>query len=116
MVLNSTEYTELVECSLLASRNYSEEFLHILEAYNNSQYWDGEIHGLNYFLSMILDRFVLQGKEIASVIDLIYDIQETRSFHIEEGSVEFIEELFVNSSGIQSNIEERLVAVKQSFR
>lgn len=60
-------------------------------------YWDVNIIGINYFLSIILEQIMKKANVDNMFINQIYNMKEKLYFTIDELDYKFIDELFVNN-------------------
>lgn len=60
-------------------------------------YWDVNIIGINYFLSIIVEQIMKRANVDRKFIDEIYNLKDKLSFTIDELDYKFIDELFVNN-------------------
>lgn len=90
-------------------------------------YFDYNIVGSNYYLSIIIEQFLKNEEVDVSFLDAVYALREEMFFSIEEHDYEFINDLFNNfpkaywkhyqeySSAIQRKDEDRIEFLKSRF-
>lgn len=60
-------------------------------------YWDVNIIGINYFLSIIVEQIMKKANVDNIFINQIYNLKEKLYFTIDELDYKFIDELFINN-------------------
>lgn len=105
------EYKEIVAVNFFgAKKNGDLEYLE--ELYDSCKYWDNKIVGINYFFSLALESLQKQFNIEPSVIQFIYELEDTANFKIEEIEISFIEHLYQTFDPGTGSIEDKLIEVQ----
>lgn len=109
-ILNREEYKEIIIVSHLQKRKFNEEYSYLESfLYDISITWDRKLTGLNHFLSIILEQFEKADEKNKPIIDFVYRLEFETNFEIQEGSIEFLESLFLNTNDSSETLEEQLI-------
>lgn len=128
--LSKSEYLQIISWELYSEDidgDFDKENLKLLIE-DSSTYWDKKIIGLNYFLSILIEQLIKQGKFEAILFDKIYNLKNKMYFNIEEFDYDFIEDLILNkeplhtkklgellNKAIQDNNEQRIEELKEEL-
>lgn len=128
--LSKTEYLQIIYWELFSEdidENFDMENLKLLIE-DSSTYWDKQIIGLNYFLSILSEQLIKKGKFETRLFDKIYNLKDKMYFNVEEFDYEFIEDLILNkeplhtkelgkllNKAVQDNNEQRIEELKEEI-
>lgn len=96
--LSRSEYRYLIFQLLYEQtleESLEEELKNIIERAQN--YWDVNIIGVNYFLSIIVEQIMKKSNVDNNFINQIYELKNKLYFTIDELDYKLIDELFVNN-------------------
>lgn len=105
--LNLSELDALIKAELFKSDSYNPEFNYLKEFFEDAHYWDRSITSINHILSRLLEK--LDSEQCESTLEFIYSLIDKCYFIIQEGTVEFIDELFKNDFNPLLSLEEELI-------
>lgn len=69
---------------------------------DSSTYWDKQILGLNYFLSILTENLIKKGKFDSQLFDIVYNLKNQMYFEVEEFDYNFIEDLVLTKEPIHT--------------
>ena len=93
--LNKEELLEYILVECFNYKDYEEEFFYLSANLERCKYWEIQISVLSHILSLVLEILQKRNLDSLKAIEFIYDISNTSSLLIQEGSINYIETLLV---------------------
>ena len=109
--LNIEEYKEVLNV-VYNKEKASAELEYIHEVFEGCRYWDNQVVGINYFLSLAIESFQKSRPITSDIVTFIYEFQENANFYIQEIHSAFIETLFLDYNQSHLSIEDKLIEVQ----
>jgi len=82
----------------------------------NSECWEDELCCINYIFSKILERIVKGGRHGKGLINLLYEIEDSMFFIIQEVDYNYIEFMMRNNRIIGLSLEEDMIMLQNNYR
>ncbi|MEM9886512.1 MAG: hypothetical protein AAF849_11525 [Bacteroidota bacterium] len=78
----------------------------IKQLLSQSETWETELVGVNYILSIILERLLKKEVELESILDQVYNLQERIYFQIQEIDYSFIKKLYMGDLPLEKSYQD----------